>query len=174
MKLLPKLLVAATAAGLGVAANAAIMYFDTTTTSDGATVVGNFDYTGGVVSSVNFTSSAGSVVTGVHGYGTGVVNGTDDVITFTSSSGPGTATLVVGLAGGDTFSDIELGNVPFGTIILGSIPNPSYEVVDLGPGNGQFRTLTGGLIIVPEAESYALFAGLGMLAFGAFRRFQKA
>ena len=86
-----------------------------------------------------------------------------------------TVTADVGSLGAAT-----LGGIP---VVFGSIGGALPELLVLAGNNGAYARigLTGGitegtmtLTIVPEPHEYAMLAGLGLLSFGAYRRFRKA
>lgn len=151
------------------AASAVTMSFVGAAMTDGGSISGSFDYTGGVVSAVNVVTTPGTAVTATQAYTSGsytVTAGVLDTIVFGGTSdGPGTPAFSIVLNFGDTFAALETGLISSAAIST----SLSDETISVS-GGGQFREVEGGFVVadlspVPlPAGAPLLVAGLGGLA----------
>lgn len=180
---LGKLFTTAAVAGLGLtlpSANAALLSFSAATMTDGGTIIGSFDYTAGTFSSINVTTTAGSAVGNTQTY-TSVSGQGASTVTFTgtSSAGAGWTPMLyieivaptIPAAGPATWVAFESGLITSATLKVSVSPflvTSNESLTDPNAGT-QLRGVSGG-VIIPEPSTYAMIAGLGMVAFAAYRR----
>lgn len=177
---LAKLLTTAAVAGLGMVvvpqANATILQFVGATMTDGGTITGWFDYDPvlDTVGAVVISTTPGGAITSPLAYTTGTYI-SPTRIDFGGGGGDphGLAIEIMPPFAPATWDDLALGVVTSVTIKPSFSPflAPSNEYVT-PPGGTQLRGVSGG-IIVPEPSTYAMVAGLGMVAFGAYRRLSR-
>jgi len=112
------------------------------------------------------------------------------VVLFASSTGPtdsfnfaGTHVIAPhpgdGEVGGSVVGLVQSMNRPYNTAFGGQTTHLNGTHMDVWTINVTSQNPSGALLTVaavhtPEPHQYALFAGLGLVAFGAFRRFRKA
>ena len=164
-------------------ANAVILQFTTASLTDGGAITGTFEYLGGgTFGTVNFTTGPGSAVTGNQAYTIGDGSSAPSVLYFYTTiafPNPGAAELSLQLVGPDDWED-TVAAAPGASFTIKARTKSPYTVPSseyvAQSGGDQTRGVQGGFVtVVPEPSTYAMVAGLGMVAFGLYRRFgQKA